>query len=300
MTAMLTLILFACTPEAPVDSDPALPDPEVVAPRFVDCTMSGVGAFQQMGEWVDYLTRENTYDAWGNLVLDRTEDTSGGARQLDAVFHGSMPLERAFTDLFVSPVVAETDVWTWSGSELVQHDAVAAAVPSRTTYTSSGDPWNEGDVDRALDGTVDTHLTARWQRGRIVETTEDDGADGSIERSERSTFDADGRLVERERIAPDQAVRLEQTWSDPVEGDYLLSARETVTADGPPRVTFRQTTWTADWRTSETQVFVDGALTEIAFLEYDRDGRLLTWLRTFPNGTFSSTRELWEWDCPGE
>ena len=292
---MLTALLLACSAEDPSESDVPLPDPEVVAPAFVDCTLDAVGAYQQTGDWVDYLTRDNRYDAWGNLVFDRTEDASGGIRQLSATYYGAVPLERSFTDLFVSPATTESDVWTWSGTELVQRTSIVAAVPSTTTYTSTGDPWNTGEVDREDDGTIDTVLEARWALGRIIETLEDDGGDGSIERSERNSYDADGRLTERERIDPDRVVLLEQTWAD--EGDYLLSARETADTGGILDVTFRQTTWTTDWRASETQVFVNGELTEIAFLEYDDDGRVTTWLRTFPDGTFTSTRELWTWTC---
>ena len=64
-----------------------------------------------------------------------------------------------------------------------------------------------------------------------------------------------------------------------------------------PQVTFSEVTWTPGWDTSETQIFVNGELTELAFREFDRDGRLTTWLRTFPDGSFASSRELWEWEC---
>ena len=293
-------LLNACTPPEPATEVPALPEAEVQRERCVDCTLAATSEFQAEEEWIAYQWLEAEYDEWGNLAIERRDDSQGARAELSAVYHGRWLLERQVLDTFVSPVLDERDEWIWEGGKLVERIALRSGVPWRATYTSDSDaPYEEVRIDEGDDGSIDTVTSFTWQGDSIVLESEDRGDDGSVDRTVAFGYDGEGRVVtfEDDDLETGGYEHIDQTWGGPQ--DNLLSyTRSRSDGASPPSLLFQDFEWSEDWRSVTIEVFVDTELFETDTRTYDEAGRSLTLLREFPEGSFANARTTWEWSCP--
>lgn len=293
------LLLVACKAPPTPEPAPALPTAAVVNERFVDCTADVTGDYASSGVWVPYLTRRRTYDEWGNVALDESEDAQGARLTSAATFSGRWQLTRDYVDTFGSPVVDEHDVWHWDGDVLLDRESVWNGVEALTTYTTASDaPYERAVLDRERDGRTDLVTELEWADGRVVAEAADDGGDGSVERTWAYRYDADGHLVQRDYDEVSGAYdHLEQEYGGPHD-NLLSSLREVSDGVGIPTFTYQEVDWTEDWTGAVTTIYVDGELFEIDTNLYDAQGRLELWQREFPTGVYTSVRESWTWECP--
>jgi hypothetical protein len=304
------LIAMACMPYEPTKpgipdlSGPGTEDPlvgpvdlpagEVVDPAQVDC--SAARRLETRGPigsgWSVDEQRTERYDRWGNLADETRRDGS------DAIIHEQTWSYRGeyIDELWVREGGAEmVRTYTWDGTIARGWTEEQGSAVSTASYIYDGSDMVRTEVDRGTDGTIDevTHYDHNAD-GLITWTADDANNDGEYEYEEARTWQG-GHVRTVDEMYYTEDSRYLRTFTRNAAGEAQHQSVEIFSGGLSQGVYQVQYTWSGGNNTAITVTDALGVVVESHTITWDRQNRLLSWLRDWTSG---AERETASWTCP--